>query len=81
MLHLKILKYSAVTKKVNLKIIKNYNNHILSDSLNTFYNVKKCVDFQSPFKVEKKIKRYHGNNEKLHDVVYLFNLKKFINIK
>ena len=54
MLHLKILKYSAVTKKVNLKIIKNYNNHILSDSLNTFYNVKKCVDFESPFKVEKK---------------------------
>ena len=53
MLHLKILKYSAVTKKVNLKIIKNYNNHILSDSLNTFYNVKKCVDFESPFKVEK----------------------------
>ena len=81
MLHLKILKYSAVTKKVNLKIIKNYNNHILSDSLNTFYNVKKCVDFESPFKVETKIKRYHGNNEKLHDVVYLFNLKKFINIK
>ena len=43
MLHLKILKYSAVTKKVNLKIIKNYNNHILSDSLNTFYNVKNVL--------------------------------------
>ena len=41
----KNFKYSGVSEKFNMEVMKNYNNHIFDIGLNYFKKEKRCIDF------------------------------------